>query len=199
MRNDVLLNNKFAKENFRAYIYAWKMQLVEFITVIAFVVITVIVLNNAYGPVSNYLELFLVICLMIFLYFLYFLFLSEPIIKMKIDLKKEDVIFKKIKVEDIKTDLSGTKDGRLADVVRLYPIKMNVKKNNIIFIDNRGKKRKLRMIMSTKKALEISRFLVEEKELPVYYLRQSGMIIAIDDPQASCQENLYYRTLNSML
>jgi hypothetical protein len=80
----------------------------------------------------------------------------------------------------------------------MFPKKMQVHQMKIIYYNHYGNKRKLHMVMSTKKYLKLAADFCSNipKELPVYYLRTSRLVVAILDDDAPSQERLWYKMLN---
>ncbi len=199
---DELIQSRFAQENIRAYYRCWRRLLLEQIFAVVLCSAMLLIGYNFTEKTSEMLEFFILLIVFISVFLgLYFLYLSIPIIKIHNDIKNKDIVFDEIYIETAKTDNSGIKAGSFGDVSNLYPNELRVSKTNFYFYDSYGNKKKIRMITSLKKELLILRKYgnVQKKPMPVFYLRTSGLVLAIMDENVSSQQRLYYKTLNCMI
>ncbi len=197
---DKLINSDFAKENIKAYFYYWRCMFIEGIISLAIMIVLVVCFRNLFIPLTNdNLKGLAYILFFIFILMLYNYLISIQAIKIKKDIMKKDIVFEKIIVEKVDFDDNFFKKPIWYNLDNLFPAKLFVEKMNIFYFDHFGKKRKLRMIMSGKKFSQIAKFEEQKIELPVYFLRTSGLVIAIMDKNASSQDKMYYKSLNSMI
>ena len=194
-----LINSRFAKENIKIYtnycmclVFSWLFVLVVWLGIMAWCFWSFPIRREDIIPT---IVLLLLVIAMIICFYLAIL----NVVKVKKDLKNEDVVFEKIIIEKIKPLYDHRNGGAWEDYLeKRYPEKF-ILQEKIYFFDHYGNKKKLHIIMSFEKYIKINRKFYEvevKKEFPVYYLRTSGVILAIMDEDAPSQERLWYKMLN---